>query len=51
MASDRYPFGAHERIDWLCDVFMDSGLQTPTVAVFAADLIKHTNSQTGEAYP
>lgn len=51
MASDRYPFGAHERIDWLCDVFRDSGLQTPTVAVFAADLIKHTNSQTGEAYP
>lgn len=51
LSGDRYPFGAHERIDWLCDVFMDSGLQTPTVAVFAADLIKHTNSQTGEAYP
>lgn len=50
VASDRYPFGAHERIGWLCEVFQDSKLQAPTVAVFAADLIKHASSQTGEAY-
>ena len=51
LSNDRYPYGAIERINWLCSVFLDSELQTPTVAVFAADLIKHANSTTGEAYP
>lgn len=51
LSNDRYPYGAIERINWLCSVFLDSELQTPTVAIFAADLIKHANSTTGEAYP